>query len=147
MSSVTLSPARVSERVCFRERHSRTAPSLLAPKEIWKKTWRNGSSEFSLLTIVTQKPRQCPFLVIGTCRTLKDTLNYFKFHAVNAAQEVLPPETGFSSSLVVTLCWFYPITLKALHWLPLLTDLTAPRNIPTTKNVNKHERARWDLFP
>ena len=73
-----LSPAIVSQREYFRERHSRTAPSLLPVKEISKKARRNGSSEFFLLTLVTKISRQCPFLVIVTCRTLRGTLNYFK---------------------------------------------------------------------
>ena len=71
-----------AKRVCFQERHLTTAPSVLKVKEISNRTRRNGSNKFSLLTVLTKNSRQCPFLVIGTCRTLRDTLKYLQFHAV-----------------------------------------------------------------
>ena len=109
LQTCRLPPARVSQ---FRERHSRTAPSLLAVKEISKKTRRDGSSEFSLSTAVTKNSSQCPFLVIGTCRTLRGTLIILNFTQSDAA-ESLPPETGFSISLSILSNHIKGITLAS----------------------------------
>ena len=109
-----------SERVCFRERHSRTAPSPLAVKKISKEMVQASS----LFSQQWQRTLDCVLSWWSEPAELLETLLFYISHSQRYLS-ILRSPARFSISLsVATLCWFYPITLKTLHWLPLEIIIT-----------------------